>query len=222
MLEIGRMPEAVSRACATGDVPGTPFEVEDLHGGFVLRLLLCLLEVDRRFHERRARCDRRLARDAEDRQQVRPVRLDLDVEHRVVETQRRLEVRARREACGQDEDPLVVPGDAELPGRAEHALRHDAADLPRGERLVERGHPGARRSERHDVPGSHIANADDDLPFGGARAHPHEAQVVGSRMVAHLHHACGDDAGQALPRPQDGFDLDPDRREALPEGGGRA
>ena len=89
----------------------------------------------RRVLDRRARAHvcagqrRHLAGDAEHREQVRPVRRELDVED--VSPRTCGQRRADRRVLGQDEDALVLVGEAELLLGADHARGLDAADLRR-------------------------------------------------------------------------------------------
>ena len=91
---------------------------------------------------------RQLARDAEHRQAVGPVRRDLDLEHAIVEPEVRDEVGAeRRVGVEHQHARLVLLAEPELALRAEHALRLDAADLGDGDRAARRAarRPAARR-----------------------------------------------------------------------------
>ncbi len=81
------------------------------------------------------------------RERVRPVRGDLDVEDRVVQTQVAHEVGAERRLRGQQQEPAVIVADAQLLLRAQDAFRDDAADLGRLH-LAQARQPGARRARR--------------------------------------------------------------------------
>ena len=102
----------------------------------------------------------------------------------------------------------MVAADRKLPGRAQHPVRHDAADLALAQRLLEGRHPGAGRGPGHEIARRHVAHTDHQLDLAGRVLEPGEAQLVGVRVVADLEHARDDDALEPLPRVQDRLDLD--------------
>ena len=199
------------------EVPGTPFLVEDLERGHVFGRLRRLLQRRVGHDDGRARRGRDLAGDPEDREEVGAVRGDLDVQDRVVESERVLHVLTELELRRQDEDALVARGDPELHRRAEHPVRYDASDLPSGERLRQRRKGRARRGERNEIAGLHVANADDDLLLPRPGLDARDAEVVGVGVVTHLDDARHDDTREPLPRAVHGSDLGAPIREELGE-----
>jgi hypothetical protein len=135
------------------------------------------------------------------------VRRHLDVQHRVVQAEHLLHVRARLEALGQYQDALVQGRDAELVGRAQHAVRDHTADLARAERLRQERHGRAGAREGHQVSSSHVADADHDLLFPRTRVHAREAELLAVRVVANLEHPSDDHSVEVLPRTLDRLDL---------------
>ena len=184
-------------------VPRASFEVDDLDGGHLVRLLVVLVQSDVRHPKRHARRRRHLPRDPDDREEVRAVRRDLDVEDRIVEAVGLLEVGPRLEVVGDDQDPRVLGRDPELPRGAEHPVGDDAADLPGRQGLGQRGHGGARPGERHEVSRHHVADAHHHLAFRVPGRHPGQAERVGVRVVADLQDPGHHHALQAVPRPLD-------------------
>jgi hypothetical protein len=145
----------------------------------------------------RARADTRrgdLAGDPEHRQEVGPVRRDLDVEDGVVESEHRDHVPTRLELRRQDQDALVGGRDPQLVGRAEHPVGRHPADLASAERLGQPKDPRAGRGERNEVAGAHVPDADDDLLLAGAGLHARDAQLFAVGVVADLEHPGNDHA----------------------------
>ncbi len=123
------------------DVAGAPVDRIDTHRRRRPRGVVGLVELEHRLRERRARQHRDLAGHPQHAQQVGPVRLHLDVEHLVVETERGHDIVARGGRLAvEHEDALVQIGDGQLSRRAEHAVGDDASEVAGGERLGERGH----------------------------------------------------------------------------------
>src|SRR2546422_226801 len=144
----------------------------DAHARERSRGLTRLLQRDRRQAEARAGECRQLARDAHDGEAVGPIRGDLDLEHVVVEAERRDQVSAGPGAVEKQDSRLVLLADPELTLRAEHALRLGAVDLRGGDPAAacqdgaggREGGAGAdlgvRRAAHHGValtPGAHAA-----------------------------------------------------------------
>ena len=102
-----------------------------------------------------------LAGDADDAHRVGAVGRDREVEDHVVEAEHLAHVGAELGGGIETEDPGVVVAQAELLGRAEHAVAHLAADLAplEGEAAGQRR---ARRGVRHDHPGDDVGRAAHD------------------------------------------------------------
>ena len=193
-------------------VEGAALGRAELDGGHRVRSFLLLLEIGVRVRERQSEDRGRLARHPVDREEVRPVRFHLDIDEGVIETERALEVGARREVRGKDQDPgLVLLRDRELPRRAQHPVRHLPAERSRAQRLIEERDPGAGFRPRHQVARGHVADADDDLDGTVPRVHGGEAELVRVRVVADLSHGRHDDAVEPRPGTLDPLDLDPAR-----------
>ena len=179
-------------------------------------MLVGLVDVSDRLGEGDARDRRDLASDAVDREEVGAVRFDLDVEDRIVQAERALQVVARRgTVVPQHEDPTVILRDRELAGRAEHPVRDHTSDLASAERLGQSRNAGPRWRERNEVSGRHVPHADDDLELAGARIHPSQAERGGIRVVTDLEHSGDDHPLQAGPRVEDLFDLHTLQRDAF-------
>ena len=159
--------------------------------------------------EGRAGERRQLARHADHREAVGPIGGDLDLQHAVVETELRDEVRAERGVGSQGEDAaLVLVADAELPLRDEHPLRLDVADLgradapcPAGRGVGQRG-PGRR--ERRPHPDRRIGRPADHGEPLAPRAHPtqHEPMPVAvAELPLDRLDLPDDDARRAPPAP---------------------
>ena len=162
------------------DEPRTEVRIGDLHleplGGRSSRLD----ELRRGRAQRGAGQRGDLAGQAQDRERVAPVGLDVDVEHGVAIQlgQRPAERRIR----GQDQDPLGVAGQAQLVARAEHPVADDAHLLGPLDPPVARQH-GPRQRDRHPLAGSDVRCAAHDLErLARARGHGREREPVGPRV----------------------------------------
>jgi hypothetical protein len=111
-----------------------------------LGALLGLLQCDLRWPQAPAGQRRELARDAQHRETVGPIRGDLDLEDVIVEPERRDEIGAGTSAGHLEDSRLVLLPDPELLLGAQHALRLDAVDLRGRDPAPARQH-GARRRE---------------------------------------------------------------------------
>ena len=135
-LLIGRMP-AFTRRCAihAGDGPivtrGDPPEVAraarvvvDHHGDVAATTDASASAIGLRHVEVEREVRGELARHADDAHRVGPVGRDREVEDHVVETEDLAHVGAELGGGVEAEDPGVVVAEAELLGRAEHAVAH--------------------------------------------------------------------------------------------------
>src|SRR5262249_30214226 len=126
-----------------------------------------------------------LARDAEHREAVGTVRRDLDLEHVVVETERRDEIRAGLRLGDLENARLVLHADPELALGAERALRLDAVDLRGRDPAAARQH-GPRRRESGARARARVGRSADDrvaVP-AGADAAEHELVAVALAELA--------------------------------------
>ena len=91
-----------------------------------------------------------VAGDAVDAGRVRPVRRQIDLDHRIVEMRIGGEAGADRRIVGQVDDAVMLVGQLQLALRAHHAAALDAADLADRQRHVDAGNIGAGRGEGAD------------------------------------------------------------------------
>jgi hypothetical protein len=203
-----------------GEVEGAAVRRAELDRGNGLGAFVLLLQVGVGLRERESEDRRRLARHPVDREEVRAVRLDLDIQQGVVQTERRLQVGPRRQVRREDQDPgLVLLGDRQLSGRAEHPVRHLAAERPAVERLRDERDTRAGPGPGHEIARRHVADADDDLDGALPGVDGSQAELLRVRMIAHVHDGGHHDAVEAGPGAFDALDLDPagidPRRELL-------
>jgi hypothetical protein len=104
---------------------------------------------------------------------------------------------SRRRIRLQFEDPGVIDAQPKLFGRAEHAVRFDAANLAALE-LEPAGERRADGRERIGLPCLHVGRAayDFDDPVPGIDLTQRE--TIGVRVLAHLEHARDQDVAQIL------------------------
>ena len=116
----------------------------------------------RRIGVRRVVRQGRLAGHAAQREGVGAVRVDLELDDLLVETEHRAGIGAGLAgALGQHDDPLVVLADPELAGGADHPGAHVAVGLAGGDLEVPREHPTGQ--DHHDqVTGREVVGAADD------------------------------------------------------------
>ena len=156
-----------------------------------------------------------LACQADDRERVATVRLDVDVEDDLAEElgERAAERRVRR----QDEDPLAIGGHPQLFARAEHAVAHDSHLLGALDPPVAR-QDRAGQGDRDPLAGRDVGRAADDLErFAVADRDTGEREAVGARVALHRQQLPGDDVAPVLTPLDDAFDLHPEQGQALRE-----
>ena len=162
-----------------------------------------------RRHRRAAATEVRgeLARDADDAHRVGAVGRDREVEHDVVETEHLAHVGAERGVGRQLEDAGVVVAEAELAGRAQHALRHLAADLAALD-LEVAGQVRADPGERHDHARLDVGRAAHHAHRAVARVDVGEPDAVGVGVRHDLEDARDDDAADLAAGLVDRLDLE--------------
>jgi hypothetical protein len=199
-LDEDRRPTAAHAADQAGEVARASLGILDLDRGGAGGGLRGLPNRDVRHRQRRPGRPGHLASDPEDREQVRPVRLDLQVEDDVVQREGHLQVLPDRHAVGEEQDPgLVLLGDRQLAGRAQHPvgeLAPEALGLQRG--LQDRD-PGPRLRPRHQVAGRDVPHPHHDLRRSVAAVDDGDAELLGVRVVADLQHPGDRHPGE--PRP---------------------
>ena len=230
-FEIGRKPAAVRRAFIQSGEGPTVDVLQHARGEARAQIEV----VDRDLHELRRRArSRRLglalversqaqvehrrdvAGDAADREQVGPVRQDLEVEHDVAEREARRERLAGGVAVAEDQDARVLVGELELALGEDHAVRQRAAQL-RALELASVRQTQTRECDRDRVAGPEVPGAAHDLAgLRPSRVDLAELEAVGVRMLAGLEHEAGDDQLIILlgqPVAGDLLDLDPGERD---------
>ena len=131
-----------------------------------------------------------IARDAVHAGAVRPVRRQVDLDHRIAEAGPLRVGRADRRIVRQVDDAVVVVGQLQLGFRDQHAAALDAADGADAERDVLAGNEGAGRREHALHAGARIGRAAHDLHRLAVAGVDHaDAQPVGVRMLLGLDHA---------------------------------
>jgi hypothetical protein len=146
--------------------------------------------------ERHAVGGGQLARDAADADRVAPVRGHRDLEDLIAQPRVGREVRAQRGVRRQHDDARVVLPHAELIGRADHALRHVAVGLARGD-LEPAGQHRAGQHEHDPVADGEVGGTADDAaqrlgvggqvcPGGGDPAVPDRLLELG-QLLDRLH-----------------------------------
>jgi hypothetical protein len=170
-----------------------------------------------------------LSRDAAQRECVRPVGVDLELDDLLVESQHPTRVLARlARAFGEHDDPVVILADAEFARRADHARGEVAVRLARADLEVPRKY--AAGQDAHDqIAGLEVVRtADDPLRFAGAVGIPdvHGAPVdrlaVLLRLGLHREHAADDERALDLGAGAvDGLQLETGQSQAVSEVVGR-
>ena len=151
---------------------------------------------------------REVARDAAHGEAIGAVRRHLDVEHRVVEPDDLCVGPADREAGGELDDALAVLGESELPARAQHAVRGDAAYAACLQFHAAARDDRARRREDAEHAGARIGRAAYHLDFARPRIDGAEAQLVGIGMRLGLDYAGDPEGRQSLGAVLDRIDLE--------------
>ena len=159
--EIGRSPIAVSRSCSQRGLGPFLHAADRAADEERAGLGVGLGEMDRRSGCRSVPATgvdverpqpaepgrREIAGDAVHAEAIGAVGRDLDLDHRIVEPEHLGEARADRRRRRQLDDALVIVGEAQLAGRAQHAVAIDAADLARFSTMPLRGMIDAGRRE---------------------------------------------------------------------------
>ena len=147
---------------------------------------------------------------------VRPVRRQIDLDHRIVDPGVFRETLADRSIGGQIDNAVVIVGDLQLRFRHQHAAAFDAADGPDSERNILAGNVGARRHEHADHSSARVRRAAHDLDrFAVAGINHADAQPVCVRMLLGLDDSRDDVGRQQLALVFDALDLEPDHGELV-------
>ena len=162
-----------------------------------------------------------VARDAGDARRVGAVRGQRDVDDGIVEPGEARVRRADRRVVGQLHDAVVVVAELELGGRAQHAVRLDAADDALGERDLLAGNIGPDRREHALHPGARVRRAADDLNRARAGFDDADPQPVGVGMRLGLDDVADDEAGVLGARVLDALDLEADAGQRVDDLGER-
>ncbi len=157
-----------------------------------------------------------IAGDAVHAGAVRPVRRQIDLDHRIVEAGIARVARADRRIVRQLDDAFVVVGDFQLEFRHQHAAALDAADGADRERHVLAGDVGARRHEHALHAGARIRRAAHHLHRIARAGIDHaDAQPVGIRMLLGLDHARNGERRELFAHVLDALDLEPDHGQLV-------
>ena len=169
-----------------GQIAWAALGVEHLHDRGRVGRLLVLVDRGVREADRSADHRRRLPSDAQHRHQVGPVRLDLDIEDDVVQSQQGCNVSPHGQVGGQNQDAAVIAGDAQLERRADHPLRLLPAHGPDREWSVEDRDARSRGCVRHAVAHLPVGHPGRHPGLAGTGAQASERQVVRTRVRALL------------------------------------
>ncbi|MFN8036056.1 MAG: hypothetical protein U0V73_08985 [Acidimicrobiia bacterium] len=191
------------------------------NAGEVARAALGVLDLDRdvgagdpverrrrrgRRRERQAEVRGEVARDADHRHGVGPVRRDRQVEHDVVEAEHGAQVGAELARRVERQDAGVVVRQVELPRRAQHAVGDHTPYLAPLQREAARQRR-AHGSERHDHPDFDVRRAAHDARLAGPEVDVREAELVGVGVRDDVEDPGHDDAADLPARLLDGLDL---------------
>ncbi len=181
----GRRPHRDARDPA--EVAGAAVRVVDHHGD-VTRHLGIARRVRLRHPEVEAEVRGQLARQSDDAHRVGAVGRDGEVEDGVVEPEEVAHVGPELARRIEGEDAGVVVAQAQLLGRAEHAVGHLAADLaPLQLETAGQRRPGRR--VRHDHPRHHVGRSAHHAGLRRAGAHVDERELVGIGVLHDVEHA---------------------------------
>src|SRR6476660_2586670 len=198
------------RADRAGNVARTTPEIVDPHGHRIGDGIRHLVHRRLEGHELHAGCGRRLARHADDAQEVRAVGFHLDVQDDLVQPQTSLEILPDVEpGVVEDQDAAVVLTDRELARGAQHAVRVDASDPAYGERFRENGDARSGRRPRDQITRHHVANPDHQLGLPGPVLDLGHAELVRVGVIAYLHDPRDDHTVEPLPGTFDRLDQHP-------------
>ncbi len=143
--------------------------------------------------ERRGGDRMRLAGDPVDAEAVDPVRVHLELEHRLGDGQDVRERRARPRPVVEDDDPARVVADPKLGLGEDHPVGDDAAQLRLSE-LLPVGHRRPRQRHRHRLSGGDVGRPADDRAGRVAGVDLADAEPVGVRMLLGRDDAPDDEA----------------------------
>ena len=127
--------------------------------------------------------------------------------------------RADRRVVGQLQDAVVVLGEFEFGGRAQHPVRGDAANDAGAQHELLAGDPGADRREHRTQAGPRVGRAADDLDRCAAGVHHADPQPVGVGVLLGAHDAGHDETLQRGGRIVDALDLQADPGQGLDDRG---
>jgi hypothetical protein len=168
--------------------------------------------------KRRTRRGGNFAGQADERQGVAAVRLDVDVEDDVaVQVD---EGHADRRVGRQDQDPVGVAGQIQLVPGAEHPVADDAHLLGPLDPAVPR-QDGAGQGHWHPLASRDVRCPADDRERLSCPVGPHpnggQRQTIGVRMLLDAQQLADDDVLPVAAPPLDALDLHPEQRQPLGE-----
>jgi hypothetical protein len=213
--DVGRGGTDLHPVDVTRQVARTPLGILDLH----LHPGIDLVRgsgLDLRHPEFLAEQGGDLTSQAHDAHEIRPVRRDLELEDRVVESQHLDDVVPERGIRWQHQDPGVVLRNSELSGGAQHPGTDLAADLALGDLHLRE--MGSDHGQGHVVPHREVLGATHHtLGFAVTALDVHEREVVGVGVIDYLEDLGDDHAGDAPPGRDDLLDLGSRETELLRE-----
>ncbi len=168
-----------------------------------------------RVSQRRAGDRGDLAGEPHDRQDVAPVRLDVDVEDRVAVQLG--QARADGRVARQDQDAVGVGGQTQFVARAEHPVAGDAHLLGPLDPSVA-GQDRAGQGHRDPLAGGDVGRAADDLEdLAGPHGHAGQRQPIGARVLLDAEQLADDDVAPVRSPRLEALDLHPEQGQALGE-----
>ena len=151
-----------------------------------------------------------IAGDAAHAEAIRPVRRDGDVEHHVVQAERRGSGTADLGFGRKLDDAGMLVGELQLALREQHAARFDAADLRLGQGHVDAGHIGADRCEDALEAGACVGRAAHDLQPLAAGIDLADLELVRVRMLLARQHLRDAEVLERIGGIEHFLDLEPD------------
>ncbi len=175
--------------------PGASHPVLDLDLEAVVDARVARLEPHGGVPERQPELGPQVARHAEEREGVRAVGRQFELDDALSGPQLR---QRRTEGCvlGEGDEPAAVVVQAELPGAGQHPVTRDAQQLPLPHREAGAGQRRAGQRQRPSDAGARVGCAAHHLRAAAAVVRHHALQVVRARDAIRLddpghHHALG-------------------------------
>ena len=157
--------------------------------------------------QRQLEGQRGFPRKAQNRQAVRAVGRDGNVQHLAIKLQRVHQTRAGNGAVRQHHDAGMIFRQAQLAFRADHAVGGSAAQFGLLDDQTA-GHGGADQRHGHFLPFGHIGRAADDVEqLALSGVHLADVQMIGFGVIGAFHHMAYHDGGNGLVGAHNVFQL---------------